>query len=480
MVILGLLGLEGEVMQMLAAIKTSTKYLGSLKLTFMNFSLTSTKKSIEQFKIRITKSSDYKLFAFLLATPADRKIIPEICLYFNEIDRITGNEVLFFAPKVYIGIEDIFNCRQASFQEAIEIFRTGMYPKYMGYSTIEVDVSKSIDEFLKEQEEVTYDLIEFLHLPYNISPSIVFFERLNFFSDFVVWELTDNSGNEVIRDLRDIIETLHDKCNWRLKERIEGINGEIKYLTAKYENPKYRSIEFYSLIDEMKYLNEDISELSFELEELRGIEKDKIELEKTKILLPYLIKKVRESIDKYKNENEKYKMPFAIIFEHIKVLEIEPLNHDKILYLKRHRRRWKKRMPEDYLFAIENYLTAIDFISNVLINKVFSRNINKTIIQVKSNILAIEEKIKKNKNKISKLKIEIPKQIDNSKKEIYSNILRLERELKVLLSKQNEVAPEAIEVLSSFSKKRMIKKKLNKAGKIATNLSPIAGLFIGT
>ncbi len=39
-----------------------------------------------------------RLFGFLLATPADRHLIPELLKHFNELHHATGDELLLIAP----------------------------------------------------------------------------------------------------------------------------------------------------------------------------------------------------------------------------------------------------------------------------------------------------------------------------------------------------------------------------------------------
>ena len=67
----------------------------------MDFSLRSFAQAFEAAKNDITYKK-FPVYAFILATPADRNIFPEILNHFHELHNLTGDEILVISSRIKV------------------------------------------------------------------------------------------------------------------------------------------------------------------------------------------------------------------------------------------------------------------------------------------------------------------------------------------------------------------------------------------
>ncbi len=85
----------------------------------MNYSLTPLSKAFESISFKQGKT-DYCLFAFILATMADDKIMPELLCQYEELHHLTSDYVLIISPSLWF--PDIPNISGA--EKISQILRT--------------------------------------------------------------------------------------------------------------------------------------------------------------------------------------------------------------------------------------------------------------------------------------------------------------------------------------------------------------------
>ena len=171
----------------------------------MDFSLRSFAQAFESAKDD-SKYRKFYLYAFILATPADGSVFPELLSYLQELHHLTGKEVLIISPRIEMhksaGVP----------MDALEIARvlaTGRF--FNHYSRQSVDVSNIVEKFLNDQTNQTYRFARFLNLDIRDIPCIVFFDTLESPDKYIHWSIEDTSATEVIRDFREILSLVQRK-----------------------------------------------------------------------------------------------------------------------------------------------------------------------------------------------------------------------------------------------------------------------------
>lgn len=170
----------------------------------MDFSLESFANAFRQADYRM-KYEKFSVFAFILATSADQNVFPELLVHLKELHRLTGNHILVIAPRI-----EMNNARGVPMNaaEISHILSTKRF--YDHWSGEYVDVSRQVEDFLRQQTEQTYNFAEFIGLDVNKIPSVVFFDTLQSPDKYVQWSLQGASASDVIRDFRTIVAALEN------------------------------------------------------------------------------------------------------------------------------------------------------------------------------------------------------------------------------------------------------------------------------
>jgi len=188
----------------------------------MDFSLRSFAQAFEQAKYE-TRQKKFPIYAFILATPADRNVFPEILTHYQELHNLTGDDMLVIAPRILM-----FKAPNQPMDalEISEVLARKKYYNYYGHST--VDVSESVNKFLNDQTNQTYRFAKFINLEMNEIPCLVFFDTLESPDKYICWSLQGTSASDVIKDFREIISAIQKAR----KENLDMLNS-INFLDKK-------------------------------------------------------------------------------------------------------------------------------------------------------------------------------------------------------------------------------------------------------
>jgi len=168
----------------------------------MDFSLESFADAFRHADYRI-KHEKFSAFAFILATPADRNVFPELLVHLRELHRLTGEHILVIAPRIVMNKAPSLPMNAAEISHVLSTKRF-----YNHYSRQYVDVSWQVEDFLQRQTEQTYDFARFIGLDVNEIPCVVFFDTLQSPDRYVRWSLQGTSASDVIRDFRNIVAAI--------------------------------------------------------------------------------------------------------------------------------------------------------------------------------------------------------------------------------------------------------------------------------
>jgi hypothetical protein len=183
----------------------------------MDFSLRSFAQAFESAKYN-TQYKKFPVYAFILATPADRNVFPELLTHLEELHNLTGDDMLVIAPRIimYKAPNQPMNALEIS-----EVLAKKKYFNYYGPST--VDVSETVNKFLNDQTNQTYRFAKFINLEMNEIPCLVFFGTLESPDKYVCWSLQGTSSSDVIKDFREIM-TVIQKARRENLEVLSSIN----------------------------------------------------------------------------------------------------------------------------------------------------------------------------------------------------------------------------------------------------------------
>lgn len=303
----------------------------------MNFSLTKLSDSFIRNKPS-EKNDKYLLYAFLLATKADKNIFPEMMVNYFELDKLTADHILVFAPKIIFGSANGGHC---DVDEVLEIFYTGKY-RDPTRNNEEQYVSNYTERFLMKQTEESIEFARFCDIELSKIPCIVFFDSLATPKEYLIWELRDSTSNEIIKYFREIISKIEIEYKniFELKEKRKDFNHEIFKINNSYQsqidNIEYRikstenkiknviarkdkwekSLEYYieqkntkrkkrrekkvnNAVGEIKVLKSEVSYLNSRLKEEKN---NRINIEKKLIKFRKFIKEIELEIELKKNE----------------------------------------------------------------------------------------------------------------------------------------------------------------------------------
>ena len=170
----------------------------------MDFSLESFANAFRYADYRI-KHEKFLVFAFILATPADRNVFPDLLIHLGELHQLTGNLILVVAPRI-----EMYKAQNVA-MSAAEVSRVLASKRfYNHYSGRYEDVSQQTEYFLEQQTTQTYDFAKFIGLDVNEIPCVVFFDSLESPEKYIRWSLEGRSASDVIRDFRTIITTIEN------------------------------------------------------------------------------------------------------------------------------------------------------------------------------------------------------------------------------------------------------------------------------
>ncbi len=372
----------------------------------MNFALKSLADAFRNVSYQQSHAT-YKLFGFLLATHADRHLIPEVLMHFNELHRATGEHVLLIAPSVDMRVGR--NARMPSPEDVIRVFETGLFPNYIGWQMELVDVKPQIREFLRSLTEQSYELVEFLGLRQEQIPAMLFFENLCLPAEFALWDLRCTDATGVAIGFRNLLDHLREACLWEADNRIKSLEYELKH-----------------------------GRLGVSLSEEWEIDSLGRERSRQQKCLEYLrsVYKMREVADELLRSGFQSLPPLARARGNIQRLCEEPDNETFTTYLRRHRRNWKKRMPAEYRDAIESFLRLAA-----------ERN---TFWRSQSGSTNLDERLHRTEHEIEDVEANISNKVAHIERTRISNRAATEREIASLRSRKADAIPNPISVLRSL------------------------------
>jgi hypothetical protein len=143
----------------------------------------------------------YAASAFILSTPADGKVFGDFLRHIDEIDRVTGERIVVFAPHI-AGADAESWSKERTF-EALKSVAVGD-----GGVEAYGSLSPEIRKWLESQTSETYAFAEKIRLKLADLPCIVFFEDLTAADQYVRWSLKGAASAAIIHDLRRIVDAV--------------------------------------------------------------------------------------------------------------------------------------------------------------------------------------------------------------------------------------------------------------------------------
>jgi len=328
-------------------------------------------------------------------------------MYFNEMHRATGEHVLLIAPSVDMRVGA--TARMPSPEDVINVFETGLFPNYMGWTTQLVDVRTQLLEFLRSLTDQTYQLVEFLGIDHGDVPAMLFIERLSVPAEFALWDLRRRDAKGVAVGLRRLLDHLRDACLWDLDKRLQSLDHELKHGRLGV-----------SFTDEW-----EIERRQRE----RSLSQRRIEFLRS-------ILKMRDVADELLRSGGESLPPLARARDNIQRLCEEPENETFTSYIRRHRRNWKKRMPAVYLGAIEAFLSLAAERS--------------TFWRTQSGSADIDERLHNAEREMAEGESELTNKINHIEQTRKENREAAEREIEMLRARRAGPIPTPMAVLRSL------------------------------
>jgi len=256
-------------------------------------------------------------------------------------------------------------------------------------------------------------------------------------TEFIVWEIKTESGDQVILELRHIIEKLRTECNWGIERDIGSVRSKLK--SGQYANTWQEQWEVKRLENSIKW-------------------------ERASLELLLSIRDLRDIAETVKDDSS-FNMPFASAYQNITRLCENPFDDEYVLYLRRHRRRWRKRMPDKYRKAIERFLAATESCKDWDSQASESECDDERIVALRDSIQNIQQTIEDKR-------LQIQQAEEAARRELQERLKELEKRMR-------SPTPSPPKVLQSLQRQRMVRINLTKAGKIVSKLSFIGELFLG-
>lgn len=168
----------------------------------MDFSLRSFAQAFESAR-NDNKFKKFSLYAFILATPADKNVFPELLTHLLELHHLTGDQILVVSPRITM------NKAPDQPMDALEISEVLATKKFFNYwGPAYVDVSDMVNKFLDDQTKQTYRFARFINLDLNEIPCLVFFDSLESPEKYLRWSIQGTSASDVIKDFREVIAVI--------------------------------------------------------------------------------------------------------------------------------------------------------------------------------------------------------------------------------------------------------------------------------
>lgn len=216
----------------------------------MNFMLVSLRDAFLNVEYQ-KRAAHFPLFAFVLATTADKNIFPEIMTYYPELNTLTADYILVIAPQV--NMLDKSGRTITNPTQIADALSTGRYLNPHSYRV--EDYSKEIESFKKEQTQESIKFARFCGVELNKLPCIVFFDTLDRPKEYVIWELQDQDASSVVRDFRLIISDIEEVQNpfISLKRRRRSLLRQQQNLKLRISEINSKDIrKIASQIDELE------------------------------------------------------------------------------------------------------------------------------------------------------------------------------------------------------------------------------------
>ena len=183
----------------------------------MDFSLRAFAQAFEETYTE-SQNKKFPVYAFILATPSDKNVFPELLTYLPELHKLTADVVLVIAPRI-----KMFKSQNKP-MTALEISEVLAKKEFFDYyRSLTVSVSRVIDKFLDDQTNQTYRFAKFINLEINEIPCLVFFDTLESPDKYICWSLQGMSASDVIKDFREIM-TVIKKARSKKLQILDSIN----------------------------------------------------------------------------------------------------------------------------------------------------------------------------------------------------------------------------------------------------------------
>jgi hypothetical protein len=89
----------------------------------------------------------------------------------DELHHATGDTLLLISPAIHMALGP--ERRAPTAAEAIAVFESGLFPAYMGFGNVPVNVTDQVLQFLRSLTEQTYELATFFGLERSQIPAIL-------------------------------------------------------------------------------------------------------------------------------------------------------------------------------------------------------------------------------------------------------------------------------------------------------------------
>lgn len=211
-------------------------------MNFMLISLRDAFRNIEYQK----RAAKFPLFAFVLATTADKNIFPEIMSYYPELNTLTADYMLVVAPQVNMLDRDGNTVTSAA--KIASVLSSGRFLNPHSYRY--EDFSQEIERFKGEQTQESIKFARFCGIELNKLPCIVFFDTLTRPEEYIIWELHDQDAASVVRDFRLIISEIEEEQSpyVNLKKRRKQLLGQQQQLKSEVDAIKSETNQSISLL----------------------------------------------------------------------------------------------------------------------------------------------------------------------------------------------------------------------------------------
>jgi hypothetical protein len=143
---------------------------------------------------RLRASQTFPLYAFILATGADGNIFPGLFSYYVELHVLTGPYVMVFAPTFRSGYA-------RSPEDVARLIRTIVN---------DTQSRSALEHILDRHTTESYQFAKVCGISVDRLPCILFFDRLDDPTNYLMWQVRDATAQTIVRDFRTIISRVRD------------------------------------------------------------------------------------------------------------------------------------------------------------------------------------------------------------------------------------------------------------------------------